>query len=177
MAGELVIRLRPYVERIEIAGSLRREKSYVHDIELVFIPKSSVCTDLLGGVIGNRDEAHGFIQFGLLDSGIVAKRPSRDGRTVWGPKNKLSWHVESGIPIDFFSTVYKNWVNTLFVRTGGKKNNLMVTMGANKRGWSFEAYGSGFHRLNDHSVRHESASEEDIFAFVGLPYREPCLRP
>jgi DNA polymerase/3'-5' exonuclease PolX len=46
IAGRIVEALRPYCERIEIAGSLRREKPMVGDIEIVAIPRRPV--DLFG---------------------------------------------------------------------------------------------------------------------------------
>jgi hypothetical protein len=39
LAAKLVAQLAPYCERIEIAGSVRRQKDIVGDIELVVIPK------------------------------------------------------------------------------------------------------------------------------------------
>lgn len=46
LASALVERLRPACERIEIAGSIRRKKAEIGDIELVAIPKT--IPDLLG---------------------------------------------------------------------------------------------------------------------------------
>ena len=41
----LVKRLGPYTRRIEIAGSLRRQKAYVGDIEIVCIPRIARAPD------------------------------------------------------------------------------------------------------------------------------------
>ena len=46
LASALVERLRPACERIEIAGSIRRKKAEIGDIELIAIPKT--IPDLLG---------------------------------------------------------------------------------------------------------------------------------
>ena len=46
IAESLVEKLRPACERIEIAGSLRREKAMVGDIEIVAVPRLE--RDLLG---------------------------------------------------------------------------------------------------------------------------------
>ena len=50
LAQGLIETLRPHCERIEIAGSLRRGKPDVGDIELVCIPKADEMRDLFGGV-------------------------------------------------------------------------------------------------------------------------------
>jgi DNA polymerase/3'-5' exonuclease PolX len=42
IAEKLVEKLAPYCERIEIAGSIRREKAEVKDIEIVAIPKDEL---------------------------------------------------------------------------------------------------------------------------------------
>jgi len=94
---------------------------------------------------------------------------------TWGAQNKLALHVASGIPVDLFSTTAANWWNSLVCRTGGKENNLLITRAALRRGWSFEAYGSGFHRL-DRTERHETTSEQDVFEFLDLKYLEPWER-
>lgn len=176
VAQELVDKLRPVTERIEIAGSLRRERSHVKDIEILFIPQiRSGPADLFGQTWDNEDLAHALIHE-LMLNGYLAMRKSIDGKTCWGLENKLAIHVPSGIPVDFFATTADKWWNSLVVRTGGKRSNLQLTMAANKRGWCFEAYGSGFRRL-DGSGHQQMFSEQEIFHFVDLPYREPVLRP
>lgn len=42
LAQQLVVDLEPACERIEVAGSIRRQRSQVKDIELVVIPRWSV---------------------------------------------------------------------------------------------------------------------------------------
>jgi DNA polymerase/3'-5' exonuclease PolX len=93
---------------------------------------------------------------------------------AWGQKNRLGIHVESGIPIDFFATSEPCWFNSLVCRTGGIENNLLITTTAQHRGWSFEAYGSGF--KNPRGERHDTTSEQDVYGFLGLPYLEPNRR-
>lgn len=47
-AGELIIALRDSCERIQIAGSIRRQRSMIGDIEIIAIPKVRYVTDLFG---------------------------------------------------------------------------------------------------------------------------------
>lgn len=173
VAAPLVLALKPFCERIEIAGSLRRRKPMVGDIEILFVPKmadskidffSTYQVSLPDTLIG-----------AWLDQGLIAKRPSKIGVFTWGPQNKLAIHKPSGIPIDFFSTTEPKWWNSLVCRTGGKDNNLLVTKTALRQGYSFEAYGTGYRNLRG-GEDHQTTSERDVFEFIGLAYWEPWER-
>lgn len=164
--------LEPFCEHIVIAGSLRRMKPDVGDIELLYIPKFATRQkDLLETEQFDVTEA---VPIELwLKSGVLAKRPNKNGIFTWGKENKLAIHVSTGIPVDLFSTDSNRWWNALVVRTGPKDSNLLITTTAQKKGYSFEAYGSGFRSLNGHNPYHQTTSERDVFEFIGLPYLEP----
>jgi DNA polymerase/3'-5' exonuclease PolX len=55
VADELLAKLAPACERIEIAGGVRREKPECHDIELVAIPKTEPIYDIFGEVAGQNN--------------------------------------------------------------------------------------------------------------------------
>lgn len=175
--GESLIEmLSPCVERIVIAGSVRRKRPFCSDVELLFIPRlTKVKTGLFGEDFTSVDEADFKLQ-ALLTAGILALRLSKTGVAAWGPKNKLAVHVPSGIPVDFFSTTADKWWNALVCRTGGKENNLLITTTANRKGWTFEAYGMGFHRINNPGQRHNTTSERDVYEFLNLNFLEPEQR-
>src|ERR1044071_2059762 len=82
--------LEDYCERIEIAGSLRRKRPLVSDIELVFIPKMEERAD---GLFDRKpfDLAHEAIER-MLVCGMLAKRRSVAAAGVigWGMKNKMA---------------------------------------------------------------------------------------
>ena len=44
-----------------------------------------------------------------LASSFLAKRPNVNGVFAWGEKNKLGQHVETGIPVDFFTAARETW--------------------------------------------------------------------
>jgi DNA polymerase/3'-5' exonuclease PolX len=55
VADELLAKLAPACERIEIAGGVRRHKAECHDIELVAIPKMEPMLDIFGQEAGQHN--------------------------------------------------------------------------------------------------------------------------
>ena len=161
IAEDLKSRLEPVCERIEIAGSIRRRKADVGDIELLCIPKYIVGVDQLDRQV-----------MLLMSQHILDYRRNKLGSKVYGTKNKLL-HCASGIGVDIFSTTKECWPVALVVRTGGKKSNMRLAASALKRGYHFHAYGAGFSTPNGEIVCH---SEREVFETIDLPYLEPWER-
>lgn len=173
-ARTLMELLRPACHRIEIVGSLRRQKLYVGDIELLFIEKfEKRKTGLF-----DEDAAQINLVDKILDewlaSGLISKRPNKAGMLAWGEKNKLAVHSLSGIPLDLFSTTADNWAVSLVIRTGSKETNLRLTSSAIARGGHLNAYGCGVTWKDGTST--PAISEEDVFKMCGVPYIEPHAR-
>lgn len=164
IAEELVGLLAPACLRIEIAGSIRRRRPEVGDIELLVIPKFLEHIDLLDRELGVL----------MLVEGIFDHRRNKRGSIVYGPKNKLLVHKPSGIGVDIFSTTEECWPVAMVVRTGGKATNIEISRRAIDRGMSFHAYGRGFTRADNSEL--VCYSEEDVFKAVGLRYLEPWER-
>lgn len=177
VANELVATLAPYCERIVIAGSLRRQKPDVGDIEILYVPKIGVGVkpgEMLESEINWADaEIKRLETPGCLN--YLQRRLSADGKQSWGPKNKLAVHWQSGIPVDLFVTSLSNWWVSLVIRTGSTETNLRLTTGARQRGRSLLAYGCGVKDLATGEVL-SAASEQDIFYLCGVPYLEPTDR-
>lgn len=149
-------------DRIEVVGSIRRQRWYVGDAELLCIPKTSAGVDLLDREVRS-----------LMNLKILDYRRNKLGRKTYGAKNKLLVHVDSGFGIDIFSTTEECWWVSLVVRTGGKDTNMTIAMAAINKGYQFHAYGAGFSTPAGEIV---CKSERDVFEAVGLPYREPWER-
>ena len=162
IAEQLKELLQSSCERIEIRGSIRRLKPQVGDIELLAIPKMIDGVDQLDREIG-----------ALFIQRILDFRRNKLGSTVYGPKNKLLRHIESGIGVDIFSTTWENWPVASVVRTGGKATNQRIATEAIKRGLRFHAYGRGFTSPQGEII---CQSERQVFETVGLLYREPWER-
>lgn len=162
IARELQRLLIPACEAIAVAGSLRRRKEFVGDVELLAIPKFNGPVDLLDVKVQR-----------LISEGILEHRRNKVGSIVYGPKNKLLRHG-SGVAVDIFSTTPDCWAVALVVRTGGATTNKEIATRALERGLRFHAYGRGFTR--DDGTEIVCRSEEEVFEAVGLPYKQPWER-
>ncbi|MDE2104213.1 MAG: hypothetical protein KGL39_43655 [Patescibacteria group bacterium] len=173
VANEIKSLLAPFCERIEIAGSLRRGKPEVGDVELLFIPRvesrqedffSSAPVDLAAEMIEN-----------MLASQLLAKRPAKTGVFTWGDLNKLAVHLPSGIPVDLFSEPNaEDWARSLVIRTGPRESNINLITTAAKLGIGVHAYGVGLTDRNGNRIPCES--ELEFFKICGVTYREPNER-
>ena len=164
IAEDLKSRLEVGCERIEIAGSIRRQKPKPNDIELLVIPK-------YGGLVGVNCLEQMLID--LMHGSVLNYRLNKRGSRTYGAKNKLMVHVPSGFGVDIFSTNEENWWVSLVVRTGGVETNRRIAMAAIKKGWHLQAYGAGFSTPRGTVV---CKSERDVFEFVGMRYLEPWER-
>jgi len=162
IAEELKSRLEMGCEKVEIAGSIRRQKPDVGDIELLVIPKLSGGVDRLNEEIVD-----------LMVQEILGYRLNKLGSRMYGQKNKLMVHIPSGIGVDIFSTDAQCWAVSLVVRTGGKITNQRIASAALRKGWHFRAYGDGFDTPDGHIT---CSSEREVFEAVNLPYLEPWER-
>ena len=172
VARELCAILKPVSERLIVAGSLRRRKAEVGDIEILYIPRMEERRiDLLTST--PMSLAHDAIN-AMLASGILSKRPSVTGSTSWGISNRLALH-RSGLPVDFFSASEGNWYNYLVCRTGPAASNIRIAAAAQNMGYKWHPYGRGFEHL-DTGKGFPMKSEKAVFDFVNLPYAEPWDR-
>ena len=99
VALDICSRLRKACERIEVAGSLRRHKDTVGDIEILYIPV--VREEVPDGRMFPEpvNQAEGAISH-LISEGVLGLRLTVESRTTYGPLNKLMVHVASAIPVD-----------------------------------------------------------------------------
>ena len=138
--------LTPYCDRIEIAGSIRRRKPIVHDIDFVLIekPESALIIPSLLATIG--------------------------AITLNGSKIKRLHYGDADINIDIYTATPASWSTLLLIRTGSKENNIRLATIAKRKGWQLKANGDGL--FNNHGDR-IADTEESIFQVLGLPYQEP----
>jgi DNA polymerase/3'-5' exonuclease PolX len=154
--------LRPVCTRIEIAGSLRREKSEVGDIEICAIPTYS--TDLFGdqfysaAVIGEVLRSAGF-------------EMDKDGENY-----KKFFYVAAQIWIDLFLTTPEQWGLIFMIRTGSADFSRMMMTNKQQGGYmpsNLKVSGGRVWIGNQVMVTPE---EKDVFKLWGMEFVEPKNR-
>jgi len=176
---EIVATLQPRTARLIVAGSLRRKKAAVGDIEILYIPRVITApdpADFFGAKTRQDDSAAALYE--LLTAGVIEKRLNVRGFPAWGESTKLGRHRASGVPIDFFTATPESWWNTLVCKTGGAQSNTDIACAARDAGWKWCPLSPGFVRgggweWDNARERRAMQSEQEVFAFVGLQYLEP----
>jgi DNA polymerase/3'-5' exonuclease PolX len=163
IAEELLFRLKPSCYRIAIAGSLRRCKPEIGDIEIVCIPRLEAVTDLFGEPTG--------VTVDLVD---CALREMHVIRSKDGPAFKQFEYL--GMAVDLFEVTSATWGVQLTIRTGS----------ADFSHWLVTRHTQGGALPNDLSVSAgrlwrsgsalETPEEADVFRAIGLPYIAPERR-
>lgn len=146
LSDEIVKRLEPYSQKIQVADSIRREKPTVHDIDIVLIA---------GDMEGIHKELAGL--------GELRKD---------GPKIKCVEY--KGVSVDLYFATPQTWATLLLIRTGSMENNIRLCARARTLGMHLAASGDGL--FDQEGVRIAGDSEESIFKALGLPYKEPQYR-
>ena len=142
--------LAPHCYRCEIAGSIRRKKPDVGDIEIVAIPKP-YDTDLFESGIAT----------------VINRWPAVKG--ILPCKYTQRIHPE-GIKVDFFFARPENWGLIFAIRTGSADYSHRVLA----VGWVRQ----GYHSEDGMVTRKDGApvpccDERDLFRIAGVPWTEP----
>lgn len=167
IANNWIYRLQPFCDRISIAGSIRRQKQYVKDIEIVCIPRTIPEThDTLFEavtsyhrdpefVLSVQHEKYGHVLLGRPDTGKYIK---------------ISVHGYE-INIDLFIATPENWGYILAIRTGSADFSKRVLA----EGW----VRAGF-RGNDRMLVNQDTGaempiheEKQLFGLINMPYVFP----
>jgi DNA polymerase/3'-5' exonuclease PolX len=200
LAAKLVERLAPGCARIQVAGSVRRRKETVKDVELVCIPK---CEERVipgqATLFGQAAPLHRE-QVDQLDQTLeqllatddrpifrsrrdllaAMGRPVGDGRDVrrWGERYKRFYLWANDrygiVAVDLFLATVDNWGAILAIRTGpGDFSKALVT---------HIRYETPYQQQDGVLVRKDTGEvvpvpkEEDYFRLAGVPFIEPQRR-
>lgn len=146
------------VKRIEYAGSLRRRKETIGDVDL-----------LVGIASGSSDSSAK-----VMDHFVKYKEIMK---VLANGKTKSAVILESGIQVDLRVVDDNVFGAAMHYFTGSKAHNIKVRDMAKKKGLKVNEYGV-FKRTHDKEKGKLIAckTEEDMFKAVGLPYIIPELR-
>jgi DNA polymerase (family 10) len=147
VARELLAYLNPVVLGAAVAGSLRRGKSIVRDV------------DLLASAKEPREVIEHFAR-----SPAAAEVIGKGG-------TKCSVRLWNGLQVDLRVVAEDEYAPALLYFTGSKEHNVLLRGRAVKRGWTLNEYG-----LFKGKKRFEADSEEALYKLLGLAYVPPELR-
>jgi len=152
IALKTIEQLRPHCERIEIAGSIRREKPEPNDIEIVAIPN--------------------LYDIGLFESGIatVVNRWQKVKGEL--PCKYTQRILPEGIKLDLFFATPENWGLIFAIRTGCAEysHKILATR------WVQFGYKSKDGMLTRNGKEYPVREEIELFKMLDLEWIEPRLR-
>lgn len=157
IAQMIAAELAPFCEQIEIAGSIRRQRSKVNDIDIVLLPKP-------GQLAALRD------------------RVKRSTVPILDGEENLIVRLTGGFQLDIFiaqpetrdmfTTTPSNFGALLLTRTGSKEHNIFLGQTATRLGRKYQPYRG----VLENDVLLASATEVEIFTALGLPFIAPERR-
>jgi len=149
--------LSPFCKRITVAGSVRRKRPFVNDIDFVVLDPDPLQ----------------FRQRASANSTIVKDGPEilivrlKDGTQV-------DFYFAHGPSKELLETKPGNWGTVLLCRTGSKEHNIFLAQRAQKLGFKWETMiGLTFAVDMKGSQIMASETEEEIFKELGLPFIKP----
>src|ERR1035437_601929 len=154
VADKLAAELVSTTAQIEIAGSLRRKKPFVHDIDMVVLPSGD------GSAFKVALET-------LMQRGSLTQ--IRDGDKI-----KVFMAAKTGIPIDIYIASRETFATLLLIRTGSKEHNIKLALRARELRMKLRASGDGIEDAEGAVLR--IGSEEEIFRLLDMPFAAPEQR-
>jgi DNA polymerase/3'-5' exonuclease PolX len=193
LADELVQVMRPYCERIEIGGSIRREKpDNIKDIEIVCIPQWEAGTlPALPQTATLFDEPepetetliNRLHQWATSPAALLWLRWIQAGKSelidVTPKADGKYWRAVrhgAGCKVDIFLTAPERWGATFLIRTGSAEFSQAVMTRAKTTGYRFQE--GAFCRVTE-SGCYEAIpvlEESDVFQWLRLAYLPPHER-
>jgi DNA polymerase (family 10) len=158
IASQVIQTLKPYCEKIEVAGSIRRKRPFVHDVDLVAIPRNQ---------------------------GQFITRLNAWGKIKMGGQKLIRCDTPDGIELDVYIATPETWACLLLIRTGSKQHNIRLCRAAVAKDMRLHADGSGLFELGGIIATKDTAdgdreenriagdTEFSIFEALGLPYKRP----
>lgn len=158
LAGRIAAEIGPFCERIEVAGSIRRRRAWVNDIDLVVLPAA------------NRLPA-------LRHRILERTTPVTDG-----PMQMIT-RLSNGVQLDVFfaqpdqrdllEVKPSNFGSLLLCRTGSAAHNIFLVEHAKEMGLRWNPYWGVF---DGHGNNLAAATELEIFRALKLEFIPPERR-
>ena len=149
VADEIKEKMRAFgaVEQVEVAGSIRRRKETIGDIDILVTTKQP--KKVVDYFTNLKNVAK-----------VVSKGPTRS--TV---------RLKAGIECDLRVVQPQSFGSALMYFTGSKAHNIALRKIAIKKGWKLSEYG-----LFEKDKQIAGLTEKEVYKKLGLPYIEPEIR-
>ena len=154
LAFKIVSTIDPYCSRVEVAGSIRRRKPTVNDIDIVVQPKPNSWIQLIKAIRREFD--------------AVTEKQGEKLATLYVPF--ASKQGQGHLQVDLYRATRTTWGILLLIRTGSAEHNIYLAKLAIRKGYRL-AYSKGL--LNEKGVVIASETERDVFQALGLDYIPP----
>ena len=169
-ADHIVNILRPYVERIEIAGSIRRRSATVGDIEIVAVPHVQKSVDLFGNTAEVKS---------LFGKDLIKNLFPTANILLNGPRQKK--FVVDGTTVDFFLVWPPAHFGVMFaIRTGSAEFSHMLVTKKRYGGWLPNHFRikNGRLQIGDGELAEiiPTPNEDDFFHAIGFKTPLPEYR-
>ncbi len=152
IADQIKAAIEPLCEKIEVAGSIRRQKSKVHDIDFVVVAKNDSDWQKINEKLKK-----------------LKAKPNCSGNSVI----KAFLPCPNGLfQVDFYRAKPETFGIHLLVRTGSAEHNMWLAGCALSKGYGLK-YSTG---LMKDSIAVAGATEESVFSALGLPCPLPGKR-
>jgi DNA polymerase/3'-5' exonuclease PolX len=193
VASYILDLLRPWCERIHLAGSLRRMRPEVKDIEIVCEPKREFVQDGLFADNGDMLIVKDFTEALATITEAVIKG-NIDGRYM---QIKTTSKICPGIYLDLFMPQPADYWRQYAIRTGSAEYaQVVIASGWKKKGW-VGVKDLGLRKISECDYKEDSQkkkhyflkpdiispelppewkSEGEFFTWLGVEYKDPELR-
>ena len=155
-AEQLVVNLRahfdgcPFLERIDFAGSYRRRKETIGDLDILVISENA---EEVMNRFGSFPQVHEVIGRG---------------------ETKMSVRLNNAFQVDLRVVQRQSWGAALQYFTGSKEHNVHVRSMAKSKGLKISEY--GVFKETDEANPVAGEDEQSLYAAIGLPWIPPVLR-
>jgi DNA polymerase (family 10) len=171
LSQKVCVALQPFCMRVVVAGSIRRGKVEVGDVDIVAVPKPLDRPGALGGTVHFTES-----QVWNLMAAMLEKKPLQLVKQEFGPElMRFTFSVGSsaeGLQVDVYHARPETWGVILLVRTGSKEHNVKLCSIARSKGLKLSASQGVLDKSGIIACR----TEESIFCALGLAYVEPQYR-
>lgn len=154
LALKIIGAIEPYCDKVEVAGSIRRRKDKVNDIDVVVQPKPQSWVKAIEEIRRRFD--------------AVTEKQGAKLATLYVPF--ASKHGEGYLQVDLYRASKRTWGILLLIRTGSAKHNIYLCNLAIRKGYRL-AYSKGL--LNEKGEVIASKTEREVFQALGLDYIQP----